>query len=364
MTRFFLAADPRLLALVLALFFVPTAEGEVVLLHNGSLLEGTIRRTADEIIVENNGNAIRLRPREVAHVADSALAVYEWRRTRGSGDLADRLGLAEWAIRSRLFPQASRELLDARQLSPGNRRLALLERRLDELLRRPDPDSVPKANPASTTAQSEAADTIADSEPQEQPLPNLPHGALEQFTRRIQPLLVNSCATAGCHSGGETDPFPLDPSWRHGYGDARSTHQNLRTTLAALDFGSPEASPLLAAARGPHAGVTPLVGSRRDEMLQRLSAWAARVAMVNAEEISPPPTVFVDANGAEPILATEPATRIDYGVVTASYDAPAMPLKRGLQSVQIGPRDEFDPDVFNRKHRRPQDDLPAGVSGR
>lgn len=341
---------------MLASMLAGTAGGEVVLLHNGSLLNGDVRRTAEEILIENDGSTIRLRPAEVAHVADSALAAYEWRRSGASDGLAERLGLAEWAIRNRLFPQAARELLNARQIAPRSRRLALLERRLDELMRQPAPTVASISEPTEPVAI--VAEVTAT--PAEEPLPNLPPGSLEQFTRRIQPLLVNSCGTSGCHGGGKTDVFPLDPSWRHGYGDARSTQQNLRTTLAAIDFGSPAASVLLAAAEGPHAGVMPITGSRRDEMLDRLSAWATRVAMMNAEELAPPPMAraIVAAPAADVVRAIDPGRHIDYGVVTASFEAPATP-KRGLQSVRVGPRDAFDPEIFNRKHRRPQDDLPA-----
>ncbi|MEO0532209.1 MAG: hypothetical protein AAF266_16810, partial [Planctomycetota bacterium] len=128
-----------------------TATAETVLLHNGSLLEGEVRRTGDELLVANNGSTIRLRRSEVAHVAESALAVYEWRRSDGSEGLVERLTLAEWAMRNGLFPQAARELLDARQLAPRSRRLALLERRLDELMR-PAPEPAAVADPVAVEA--------------------------------------------------------------------------------------------------------------------------------------------------------------------------------------------------------------------
>ncbi|MEO0530156.1 MAG: hypothetical protein AAF266_06200, partial [Planctomycetota bacterium] len=136
---------------------------------------------------------------------------------------------------------------------------------------------------------------------------------------------------------------------------------NLRATLAAIDFGSPTASALLAAAQGPHADVVPFDGPRREEMLARLTAWTTRVAQVNAEELTPPPALVATAGIASPATPIEPTRHVDYGVMTASFETPAEP-KRGLQSVRVGPRDEFDPEEFNRKYRRPQDDLPLDAT--
>ena len=141
------------------------------------------------------------------------------------------------------------------------------------------------------------------------PLPHLPPGSLEHFTRKIQPLLRNGCAS--CHRGDEADPLGLDPQWVRGHASARSTQQNLRAVLEQIDLASPEASYLLSAARGPHHGATPFRGPRRNELIDRLEAWVLELAAAN-----PPSAGSSAAHGT----ASPPA---DSAVTQASHDTPA-----------------------------------------
>lgn len=336
-------------------------------MHNGSLLEGTVRRTADEIVIQQPGGAIRLRHAEVAHVGRSPLEVYSWLRAQrvGSrGSPEEHLALADWSIDKGLWPQAARELLDARQLAPRSRRLAVLERRFDELTR-PRPASKPRQSPGVVTASYEApVGSTEIAEPN--PLPRMPEGAVDFFTRRVQPLLRHGCATAGCHRGGESDTLRLDPSWLHGHADARSTDRNLRATLAVIDLGSPSRSALLKAASGPHYGATPIRGPRREELLSGLEAWVNGIASLNPQDLPPPreaPAVAASETPFAGVVAPIQAEVLaEPALVQAAYTVPAHKLIRGGQVRRAGPRDEFDPAIFNERYRRPEDDLPASAS--
>lgn len=343
---------------------------DVVLLQNGSLLEGAVQRLPDEVVLKQPGGVIRLRASEVAQVATDAVSVYEWlRKTRigPRGSSEEHLALAGWAIDNRLWPQAARELLDARQANPSSRRLAVLELRFDELTRaRPGPPE-PRRDSAVVVASYEAPVEAPIKDPVESPeaaLPRMPEGTVEFFTRRIQPMLRHGCAAAGCHRGGEADRFPLDPSWLRGHADSRSTDRNLRATLAEIDMGSPANSRLLQAAAGPHHGATPVSGPRREEVLAKLSAWVHAVASLNPVDLPPPPAssgaemiapVQV-ASHEEPLAEPQGSFRRDTRVAQATFQ-PA-PLVRGGQVRHVGPRDEFDPAIFNERFRRPEDDLP------
>lgn len=348
-------------AACLCLALLPgVAPADCVLLHNGSLLEGEIAWGGESLTLNQPGGAIRLRKADIRHTGDSALSIYELLRSETTADGATaetHLALADWALANALWPQAARELLDARVLDPRSRRLELLEKRLDELTR-PQPAAIPAGRPSGVVAgePEEAKDSIA------RELPRIPAGSLEHFTRRIQPIVLNGCGAAGCHRGGEGDPFPLDVGLLHGRGTARATRHNLETVLAAIDIGSPSRSPLISAARGPHAGETPIIGPRRAELLARLEAWVRGVGVLNAEEITPPP-VSLDVT---PIAAVQPqpipeppAPIVDPAVQPATFEAlPSTPPRRGVQLTRLEPRDEFDPAIFNERFRRPEDDLP------
>jgi hypothetical protein len=352
-----------------------------VLLHNGGLFEGTVQRTADAVVIEGDGTYIRLRTAEVAHVAESLVAAYEWKRAQmGEGGLVaiDHLELADWAIENRLWEQAARELLDARQLAPTSGRLELLERRLDEAFRVSNIGAPPKT--PTPSERTEALDGTPAAAPDDDfQRPALPDGALEQFTRRIQPVLLNSCATSGCHGAEPAGGFAFDVASLRGYGDLRSTERNLDRTLGLIDLHNPAASKLLTIAKGPHAGVTPIGGQRREEMLQRISEWAHKIALHNAPPVAtevpatagpmttaaqqlptaaPAPTPIPVTPPPAASTSTEASAEPDWVAIVAAADAKPAEIKHGVQLERVGPRDEFDPAVFNTRYRRPQDDQP------
>ena len=227
-------------------------------------------------LVSNDGSEIRLRPDRVAHVADSLQAHYAWKRSQNvKSNLGDHLDLAEWCIQHGLWGEASRELLEVRTRDPRSFRLPHVERRLERAWR------LANAKPAPSTKRGKArhamANEIADAAEAAQQLrliETLPEGSLEHFTRRIQPILVNNCTTAGCHQPGGDESFQLNRDILHGLGDRRSTFANLASVLAAINRDNPAASPLLAAGTQPHGGkTTGLLVGRRGNLNESLAAW-------------------------------------------------------------------------------------------
>jgi hypothetical protein len=250
-----------------------------------------------------------------------------------------------------------------------------LERRLDEALRiealaaatrrQPNP---PLLSPAEASA-SPALDAA------------LPAGALEQFTRRIQPVLLNGCAMSGCHGADPVGGFALDIAPLRGYGDLRSTQRNLQLTLELIDLSKPAESKLLTMARGPHAGVTPISGQRREDILQRLAGWIDDIAAYNAPPTAEAVAVAAPLANAAPQSAVQSLSRPaepmpppaeapldvseetdaepDWEAIVAAAHAKPAEVRRGVELQRVGPRDEFDPAVFNSRYRRPQDDSPA-----
>ena len=297
------------------------------------------------------------------HVAPTLQDAYLWLRAQqssGAKSSDEHLDLAEWCIRHELWPEASRELLEARALAPDSERAGLVERRLMMLSQQPERTVVAQATSAEpaerAVKESEVTSELA-------PLPRLPESGMEQFARRIQPLLVNNCTTGGCHASNASSSFPLDRSILYGYANARSTEANLRSTLLAIDTKEPGESPLLTAARGPHHGVTPLQGHHRAEWIARLELWTEQVARSNGwqplEELpEETPAEGLAPKEGELILTghevEQPATPVD------PLDKPLAPapVVRGGLIQAIEPRDEFDPEIFNRKYRRAEDDLP------
>ncbi len=95
--------------------------------------------------------------------------------------------------------------------------------------------------------------------------------AVSTYVREIQPLLVNRCATAGCHGKGGTTSFSLTrakPS-------ASVTQRNLGAVLQQIEGFPPSQSLLWISSSSPHGGLD--VKPLKDVELQRLLPWVETV---------------------------------------------------------------------------------------
>lgn len=248
----------------------------MVLLNNGGVLSGEVTTVDGRYRIIGDGSEMYVPESQVRGVGGSILDLYEaWRSGLRGRDVAPRLELAGWCLRQGLLPQALAELEAAAAVDPQNPRLGLLQRRLDLAMREPP---AREASPAGELAESQRADEtvlVARELPQ---IAKLPEGALEQFTRRVQPILVNNCTTSGCHRPGRGEKFELNRDWLHGLADQRSTYANLAATLAVIDRDEPGASPLLRAAGEPHGGLDAgRLSGRRQRLHAVVAEWVAGV---------------------------------------------------------------------------------------
>ncbi|MEO1498579.1 MAG: hypothetical protein AAFV43_15655 [Planctomycetota bacterium] len=347
------------------------APAEVLLLKHGGMLVGEVEAVDDGFWVTQDGRALHVPKKQAAGrflSQDAAYRSLAERIEQAGGSLPARLQLAEWCLTHRLH-DAAREQLSAAWLATGDDpRIDRLAVRLEnEAIAERTPPSPPKSSTPPTTTRRNPVQQAGYAAPvaPAAPLATLPPLDAEQrraFTRRIQPLLVTNCTAGGCHQSAPAasphrDPTQLGPTHRlvldrrrlHGYADARSTEANLRAVLAWIDTESPADSPLLTAAAGPHAGVMPLAGVRRDEWLERLTEWVTAVA---AHGSGPSP---------EPVPSPDRDV-VDHQVKPASFEQQSPAGDRPATSVvtprasedRFTPRDEFDPEIFNRRTRAQQ----------
>ena len=108
-----------------------------------------------------------------------------------------------------------------------------------------------------------------------EPLGGLPRAAAQDFSSRVQPLLVNRCATAGCHGTGSKQEFQLH---RIKVGQRASRSQvehNLSVVLDRIDRDRPLSSPLLTKLRGePQAnGLRISHGNLSLEQMHTVRRW-------------------------------------------------------------------------------------------
>ena len=248
--------------------------------------------------------------------------VYRHRLAGIQPDQADQhLELSRWCLSHGLLDEAAWCLMRASQLNPLHPKLALMEERLLQAGR-------PRRLPA------EQGQGGAPAAPAAQPpaLSELPAGMVSQFSRSVQPILLNSCTAAGCHRQGSDMAYRLHLPPRGRPLPQRQTLENLRATLEWTNRDDAQASRLLEMARTPHGAAhhdsSPLLGVRQYE---RLTAWVRRMAT------SRPDLAQVAAPGVMPAQHEVP-------LPDESHDSgPILPVD------QPDGRDPFDPEVFNRQ---------------
>jgi hypothetical protein len=371
-----------------------SSETGVLLLQDGGVLEGQVRREGTWYIVTRGGGQMQVSAVRVIHTCRSMNEAYEYRRQQSSESNTEaHLTLADWCLRYNLLTEAGRELGQARELDASHPRLALLERRLAKA---EEPPSTSKPAPApakiaTSPAVKSPSPTSATSQTPSTVTSDVPDAALELFARKVQPILVNSCTTSGCHQPGGPQSFQLDRAVLRGENNRRSTIRNLEAALALIDLDQPDKSPLLTIPHQRHGGMAaPIFGPRLEPAYKNLAGWVALVVPPPADantKIGGPATTAVaaDANPASnphevppqpdsqvaksdaatdirpavqpaanvPTPITQSPTPIKQGAATQEAPTLKTPhqLKIGARLQTWQSRDPFDAEIFNRMQR-------------
>jgi hypothetical protein len=121
----------------------------------------------------------------------------------------------------------------------------------------------------------------------------MPPGTVEAFTATIQPLIMNSCATSGCHGPGSKSAYIILRIPGDRTGTRRLTQRNLQSSVQMLDYQNPQQSRLLLAASRAHGTAGSAIFDPQTVKYRQLYNWIALVTQ--------------KAPGA-PDLADQPAT--------------------------------------------------------
>lgn len=357
------------LAVVAVLSVDPSraAEGEgVLVLRNGNVLKGTVAREGDQYRIDMLEARLRVPVAQVERHCQTVDEAYEQRRASRVGRSADaHLELARWCLRNGMLEHAAREVLDARTLDPGHPALGRIGEQLGLLLKaravaqQPPPAGDDAA--AAAGVQPVAAPSAASAPSEGETPPPLSDEARAQFVRSIQPMLIHSCSTGGCHQAGSRHQLQLDRWALEGAGSAAIVRRNLASVASLIDHEDPASSPLVQWGRQAHGGSgttkpsTPLAPYQAALLLEWLHAAAgvkpapvepaaadtAAPANARAEFRQPIPPSSIP--GVDAALAAELDASFEAAMGGAA-EAEAKPADKPYV-----PRDAFDPEVFNRR---------------
>lgn len=277
--------------------------------------------------------------------------------------------LARWCLVNKLRDEAHREVLDALRLDP-NRTDA--KRILAALIQ----DSGPLGNRSSGAGLTEYPSTVKSAAPsvEVRSLGGLSRSVAQEFTRRVQPLLMNKCANTGCHSGGESSSFQLASA--HRGSSPVIAERNLAAVLKQIDLAQPTKSALLVEVEGTHASLNaPLFRGRLGaQQLEILRTWV----LAAANDIAPDASQENASADSKIRLVSASQSPLDSAGGTGRSNPDAMiPHGRQLSSeetdrkflaeaARANAHDEFNPAVFNARFHGNQHSesksQPAGLS--
>jgi hypothetical protein len=241
---------------------------ELLVLRNGEVLAGHVtREDAYYRVVLNNGE-LRVKMSETELVCANLDEAYAYKRNRlALGRADDHLDLAEWCLRQGLPGYAAKEISAALAIDPQNRRSEFLDRRLRQMLEAPPQASAEKPVEAHPVTNEDLDRLVR----------GMPPGTVDAFTSTIQPLLMNSCATSGCHGPGSKSNYVIlrIPSDRSGA--RRLTQRNLQSSVQMLDYQNPLQSKLLTSASRPHGSAASAIFDQQTVKYRQLYNWIALV---------------------------------------------------------------------------------------
>jgi len=211
----------------------------------------------------------------------------------------------------------------------------MLQRQLQQVLRTASPKSRPQEIAPSASEHLPSNSSAAVS--------HISRTARAEFARRIQPILIQSCSTAGCHTSNVSQKFRLNRHVLAGAGHPEATRRNLAATLAWCR-GSDEVE-LFRKARQSHGGSQPL----NTRQIELLAAW---LEMIRSETEMPEekekatsvPGSFWPRSTTFPQRKPRPDS--------IRLKAEPSKVQHGVQLQTFQPRDPFDAEAFNRHYEQ------------
>lgn len=329
-------------------FALGTVDG-LLLLKNGETLEGSISRSGDYYQVVTPTAEIQVRLRDAEAICRDLEEVFSRKASlMNVRNVEDHLALAQWAIDRGLYGHAARALTEAYRVDDTHPRCALLERRLKAAMAAPREVVPPPKAAAPSVSDAELNDAVR----------SISADSLHEFTVRVQPLLMNYCATAGCHGPRGDDKFQLQRAYLNERSDPRAVKLNLHEVLKLVDRRSPANSLLLTVPISPHGGAKRAVfHAHNSEHYRAMAAWVGRVAMTSRATTST--TRSASESGtlsqrlpiAAPAAATVESLKPASAVPTISPLSGAAPAESAASAAPPSPpvsADPFDPAEFNR----------------
>ena len=344
-TRLMRTASVFLLLAVAAVVVAEPPASRVVLLDDGTLIEGSVERFDKLLrVTPVKGTARIVTTAQVAFVGDSKQAAYD--HISGVIDGKTAVGARQLAIWCEAVGLPDQALLHAKVLvtyAPNDSKIRDWIARLEkQTATRPALVPTKKAPVSVEPANVELAS-----------------GAAVVFASRIQPILSNQCAS--CHAAKDyAGPFKLNRT-TEGFVDPEIAAANMKIVSTQLLPANPTASPLLLYARKAHGGQKrPAFPNPEAIAYRHLETWVLE-SLPPAKAttgFAKPPTNF-EPKTESPDKTAEAVPVLPGAIVGKLGQASTPPQPATITAAPPAPlrapvntRDPFDPAVFNRMPKK------------
>lgn len=303
--------------------------GRILILANDRILEGDVTRRGDQYCIRRSIGETWIEGSQVVRLCADLDDALNYLRTQANlRDPDERLRLARWCQLHGLRKPALDEVRAAVELRPthaeGRRLLQCLEKSV----------AAREAAPVQPPAEAEPA-----SAPAALPAVEVTNEAMSLFTTRVQPILMNACAS--CHALGRGGSFKLTRTFE-GTINRRVLQENLAAALGQLNPEHPSASALLVKAVTVHGDSTqPPLKNRQIPAFKALEDWV-KLAVPDKAWTTETPTL---AKPSDTATKTDSSFAASAPLPTAK---PAEPTAKPAQDTTAAPPDAFDPAAFNK----------------
>lgn len=285
--------------------------GKVLVLKSGLTMEGDITQIGSQVCVKNGKSEVWIAVDKTMRLSPDWFDAYAFMQTLIKKDNpSDRIKLARWCHLNRLYEEAVEQARCALELQPGHadarQMVTMLEREKKEAGVRP----MVKAAPPQPVRAFEPPPTV-----------DVTQETLIAFTAKVQPILMNTCAS--CHAGDASGKFHLERVSESSHKVA--TQRNLAAVLNYVDLDRPTISPLLVKSITPHGReALPAIRDRSAKPFQAMQEWINETIKKNPQlkdyrdatkptpaRVAPPPTPEPKSSAFSSQGAVLPKTEVE-----------------------------------------------------
>ncbi len=318
-------------------------KSQVVILDDGSLLEGVVERFEGVIrVTPTKGSARLATAQQVAFIGDSRDAAYQFAVSKvDTQSLDGARQLADWCEKVGMRDQAMRHAKAALALAPENQSLK------EQITRLNNTTSVIPSTGRPVIQKTAVTPAMVE----------LATGAAVTFATKVQPILTNQCAV--CHAvedyAGTFRLSRITP----GFSNPEATAANLKVVQNHLNPEDSFASPLLRYAVTLHGGQKRAAFVNREQPAYlNLQNWVLTALPPRKYD----PNLMRGFGPRDPLPMTQEPKSLpgsvvgivgrpipqSVGVPVATVPPPQVPATPTV-AAPANPGDPFDPAIFNQK---------------